>query len=415
MSCKSNTCGPVKWAARQVGIKSDCEVAAAPSGQKYFFDADTVLRGVQSVGYDTNFDQTPIFQLSQGEIYEIVEGIPVVDISINKALDGYCPVYLAATKDADNPTLFGRGAQFANVAISIFPCTLDSAKDEAKATVVFPDVQVGSVGYTFGVDGAFTEDVTLRGNNVIWYNPAGNPGHAAPCPSGGCSPSAQFLADVATIQFDGFNIDNDQRPLPKVQRREDLVFKYDSAAPLDENCMVADPDATILPPEVYGISPSGTNDDEICIQSISISVDLGREDINCLGKRGPQNRSITTPVQVTTTIEVISECGDNVSATEYGVCNNALYGVGSPCANVGTNAPNRTIRVATCDGLRVYTGLRNKVSGVSTQGGNTDGGNMTVTYTFTTFNTLVVMHENDIAPSGTVWWNNRDLYLCNPN
>jgi len=410
MACTPNSCGTVKWAAQQFGIKSYCDVVDAPSGQAYTYTADHVIKGVQSVGFDSNFELTPIFQLSQGEIYETNEGLPQVDISVNKVLDGYTPVYLAATQDSVSPTLFGRAPVKCVPAIAIFPCTVDSATGAPNATVVFPQAQVNSVSYTFGNDGPFTEDVSFIANNVLWSNPAGHPGHDANCPGGGCELSAQFLADIASISFSGFNTTNSESPNPKVQFREDLIFGYDELAPLDLNCMVADPDATVLPPEVYGITASGVNDDDICVNNITISVDLSREEIFCLGTRGPRNRTITTPVTVSTSIEVNSETGDNVSATDYGICEYPAYS-GTLCSNLGINLPNRTIRVATCDGLRVYTGIRNKLVSSSQSGGGTDGSNLTVTYNFQTFNTFTVLHENDVHPSGATWWANRDTWL----
>ena len=52
------------------------------------------------------------------------------------------------------------------------------------------------------------------------------------------------------------------------------------------------------------------------IQNISVSVDLGREEIFELGKRLPFTRYINFPVEVNTEIEVISASGDFVGASE---------------------------------------------------------------------------------------------------
>ena len=115
---------------------------------------------------------------------------------------------------------------------------------------------------------------------------------------------------------------------------------------------------------------------------------------------------MSSTVEVTTDIEVVSASGDMVSATEEGI-----FTTGTTCGDREGNLKNRTIRVATCEGTRVYTGVKNKLSSVNYTGGDTGGGNVSVTYTYTTFNDLTVMHEDDPNGSGSAWWAARDTYL----
>jgi hypothetical protein len=391
----AGTCGGIKWPAQQLNI--------APTSGGFSFDCASAVSGVQSVGLSANFDLTPIFQLSQSEVYETNEALPQIEVTINKALDGAPMVYLVATQDSTSPSLFGRTPCFTNVALSMFPCTLDSASGTPNSVMVTSGVQVGSVSYTFTVDGPATEDVTLLGNNMIWKL---NNGLTHP---GLCSNvNPDFTNQINSISVQGCFAANNASPPSGVQFREDIIYgPVPSGSTSDLNGMVADPDLTILPPDVYGVSASGTNvNADVCVQSISVSVDLNREDINCLGKRNPQNRSITLPVTVTTDIEVISDYGHLVSATDYGVCADST----AQCDNV-SNLSNRTIRIATCDGTRIYTGTKNKLSSVSRTGGDTAGGNLSVTYSYQTFNTLVVMHPNDPNPSAATWWAARSDYL----
>lgn len=419
MPCSTQTCGSLKWPSQQVGVKSQCEVDASAEGQEYNIGAELaasggVLRGIQSIGYDANMDPQAIFQIGQGAIYDTDEGLPTVDVTINKALDGYAPAFLALTKDAVEPTLLARAPTKSNLFVSYFDCTKDSARGTANSTVVFKDLQVTSAGYTFSVDGAFTEDISCTGNNIIWYTQEG-----ANSPIyNGVTLSSEFEALIATISFPGYNADNDQNPNPKVQFKEDLIFTYDptiAASPtgFDENGALKDPDTTILPQEVYGIDVSGLNTAGVCIQSISVSADLSREDLFCLGSRAPSNRTLTLPVQVDTTIEVVSENGGNVSFYENGVYfNDSGYGEADVCSNNALNTTNRTIRVATCAGTRISTGTKNFITGMSTQGASTGGENLAVTYTFRTYNVFTVMHPEDPSPSGSTWWSNRADYLC---
>lgn len=392
-----NTCGGIKWPTQQFGIKN------VGSGN-YAFVCGHMVSGVQAVGMNANFSLEPVFQLTQSEIYELNEGLPQIEVTVNRVLDGSCPTYLMASTDAPNPTLFGRTPCVSVLGLAIFPCTLSSTSGTPNAIVGISGAQVSSVGFTFGVDGPSTEDVTFIANNMIWSNPTGVNGHPGYV---GLSLASGFTTDAATLSFPGCTPGNDDVPRPSVAFREDVLFTHATGLTLDQNDMVGDPDCTILPPDIYGITASGTNESDVPIQSISISVDLNREEINVLGKRGPKNRTITLPVQVNTNVDVTSDTDHFVSAIETGI-----IAVSGDCG-ASQNLINRTIRVATCEGTRLYTGLRNKLLSVSRTGGDTGGGNLSTTYSFQTYNTFVVMHENDLNPSGATWWSNRTAYLVN--
>jgi len=97
--------------------------------------------------------------------------------------------------------------------------------------------------------------------------------------------------------------------------------------------------------------------------------------------------------------------GDQFSATEEGV-----LGGGVQCATNG-NTLDRTIRIATCEGTRIYTGTKNKLTSVGGGGGDTGGGNMTNTYTYQTYSDMTVLHSGDPNGSGAAWWADRGTYL----
>jgi len=397
----ATTCGGIKWPTQQFGIKN------AASAANYEFTCANVVSGVQAVGMNANFDLQPVFQFTQSEIYELNEGLPQIEMTVNRVLDGSCPTYLFASIDAPNPTLFGRTPSKSILGLSIFPCTQDSAESTAFATLGVSGAQVSSIGYNFSVDGPFTEDVSFVANNMIWdqTSVSGHKGYV------GQNLSTRFLADIATLKFSGCNPNNNGTPRDTtvgVAFREDLKFTFDSSYGVDQNGAIKDPDATILPADIYGITSSGTNTSNVPLQSISVSVDLNREDINILGKRGPQNRTITLPIQVNTNIDVTSDYDHMVSAIEDGI----IRATGIGTCLTSRNLINRTIRIASCEGLRIYTGLRNKLLSVSRSGGDTGGGNVTVTYSFQTYNTFVVMHERDLNPSGAAWWASRSTYLA---
>lgn len=351
------------WACEAIGF--------APLGNETYVSA----HGVQSAGITTTFNLEPVFELGQSRLYENIEGVPDVELSMEKVLDGYCPLYLLATRGAPSATLFGRSNAQCIVAMSIFPDTNDSASGQVLSSVVMSGMYANSVSYTFPSEGNCTESVTLIGNEKVWKTPA------------------------QTAFSGGF--DNTDIPyaltLPSggVQRRENVLFNTAGVAGLDSNGQsnaTALTPCTILPRGVAGISPSGTNNlipgstNHFCsISNISVSADFGREAINELGKFAPYCRVINPQVEVTTQIDVISKSGDMVTVTE-----NGYFGAGQ-------NTRTETIKIATQDGLFLDLGTQNRLSSLSETGGDAGGGNRTISYTYSTFNDLTVTHHQDVT------------------
>ena len=141
------------------------------------------------------------------------------------------------------------------------------------------------------------------------------------------------------------------------------------------------------------------------LSSVSVSTDLGREELFELGTRQPYARVVTFPIEVTCDIEMISLSGDMVNAFADGCGSN------DPCTGIVDNLSNQVIRVATCEGTRIYLGTKNKLASVNYGGGDAGGGNVTVTYSYTNFNDMTVMHPQD--PSTGIIWNaaTKDSYL----
>jgi hypothetical protein len=252
----------------------------------------------------------------------------------------------------------------------------------------------GSVSYNFPLEDNFNEELTLVGNHKLWFKGDDH-----------LSDTNDTLA-WDTISMDGEFAGNNDTPAATegVNRRQDLIFSTTDPTGVD---------TTVLPTDVFGISSSGTNNIDndgnysAHLSNISVSADFNREEINELGRKGPYHRSVTFPVEVTCEIEVTSSSGDMVSAVEDGI-----YNTGAGFCDYGGNLVDRTIRLATCEGTRIYLGTKNKLSSVNYSGGDAGGGNVAVTYTYTTFNDLTVLHENDPNGSGATWWANRQDYLA---
>ncbi len=383
----------IYYAIQQVGLRADGEAGA--------FDDDDVLYGVQSVGMSANFPLEEVFQLGHLQPYEYAEmGLPELEVTMQKALDGYPLLYHQATKGDTTvaPTLAGRGKTKTLFGMSIFSDEQEAAEGEPTSLLSASGMYVNSSSFTFSRDGFFTEDITLVGNNRIWASLPDGANPALPTP-------------VFSGQFDA---SEDLSPVGQggVNRRENFLWEHEGTG-LDINGMCNDPNATILPPEVAGISSTGTNDlDEdgqygAHINSISVNVDFNREQIDELGRKGPYCRYIGFPVEVTCEIEATSTSGDLISFTEEGI-----YTTGEGCGADKGNLLNRTIRIATCEGTRIYLGPKNKLQTVSQDGGDAgDGGNVNVTYSFSNWNFYTVLHSGDPHDSGATWWTNSADYL----
>jgi len=394
------------YAIQQVAIKGDDSAQDGGPAGTY-----TVANGVQGVGMTTTFNLDQAFELGQLSIYENIEGVPDIEMTVSKVLDGYALLWHLATIDSSSgvkdatPSLAARSSASAYTAVSIFNDTQDSASGTPVSEVEMSGMFVSSLGYNFPLEDSFTEDVTFVGNNKVWAKDAninvGSPGQW----------SGSSTLDITG----GFPQNNDSPPgSGGVQRRENMQFaKSIKQNGTDTNGMAADPDTTILPPDVFGISSTGMNNKVgnnfvAHISNITVSADLGREELFELGRKGPYTRVVTFPIEVTCEIETTSHSGDMVSATEAGI----LASDDDICKNAD-NLTNRTIRIAVCEGTRVYLGTKNKLASVNYTGGDAGGGNVSVSYSYTNFNDFTVMNPIDPNKSGLAWWEARSTYLIN--
>lgn len=351
----------------------------APSGRW------ELARGVQSVGMTTTFNFEQVFELGQIETYEYVELEPEIEFTIEKVLDGTKPLYFMTTGPRGSTTLTSRTASYkVDVAVPIYSDTQTRATGLPISMVVGSGMYLSSVSYTFPVDGNFTESITLVGNDKIWADyelggdpyptTAGNHGivqtETSPLgfPSG--FSSAWFGDNVVQSGIGAFTtaVGEDATVIGSgVQRREsfDLVCSR-------------------LPTEIPGVSALGelTNLREH-IQTITVSTDLGREDIFELGKKRPFFKFVTFPIEVTCSIEAITSNGDLI---------NAVSREPAACQRVN-NTANQQIKLCLCEGLEINLGSKNRLQSVDWGGGEAGGDNVTVTYNYQNFNDFTVTHE----------------------
>jgi hypothetical protein len=331
-----------------------------------------LLHGVQSVSVNTNFNLEQVFELGQLSIYDNIEQIPEVEVSMEKVLDGYMPMYIAATEGSTAADLAARSTKKCMFWLSLFPDTQTFASGGPQAALKCSGMFPQQISYAFPVDGNFTENMTLIGNDKVWYATPGN----TPLKNTLFGPTVD-----APIS---------QGSSGTVQRRQHLVF----APP--PGVTTTDDRVCTFPTQIPGINSSGfnildaTTGYPVHFQSAEVSTSLGREAINELGRWAPFTRYVTFPIEVTCALTCLDTAGDGISGTEAG---------GQNGASAGSNLINQTIRFRTKEGLFLDLGTRNKIASITYGGGDTGGGNKTITYNFSNYNDLIVKHLQDVNPS----------------
>jgi hypothetical protein len=362
----------IYYAIQQVSLGTGLNAPGQPGSG--LAGSPVAVHGLQTVGITTNFNLAQIYEMGQLSLYQNFENVPDIEVTLNKVLDGYPLLYVLATErgtglqtglTATSADLAGRANTRTDMQLAIYPDTQTSAKNGSLAVVSCSGMYVSSVSYTFPIDGNFTEDVTLVGNDKIW----------------------------STTAITGSFTNNNDSPasVQGVNRRQHLTMA---------NCR--------LPKQIPGISSSGTNDlisgtsgYAVHFQSIKVSCNMGRESIYELGTRQPYYRYINFPVAVTCDFEVMSVSGEWVNATAKGyytgteanptVANDST----DSCAN-RFNLKNEIIFLETCEGTRIGLGSKNKLTSVNYTGGDTGGGNVTMSYSYQNFNDFTVAHSGGL-------------------
>ena len=347
-----------------------------------------VAHGVQSVGVTTNFNLEQAFELGQIQIYENIEGLPDVECTMEKVIDGYPLLYHLASQDAISAGLVGRSKRRADVALGIFSDEQDSVNNgdgngKTQTLVYMSGMYINSISYTVPVDGNSTESITLVGNHKEWF-------------SASASDSEYNTKKKFTVPSNTFGDADGSADYPKaynnkkggVQRRENVVLSK-SIMP---RSMFGNLSGDVLGSEAQGNAVSDGSP-LLHIQNFSTSTDFGREDILEFGRKAPYVRTPTFPIEVSTEIEAIAVSGDFIGAYETG--DPALFSTNAS----GDNTQEEQIVLALQGGTAFDLGTSNRLSSVSYGGGDATGGNATLTYSYTNFNELTVLDSGDPAMS----------------
>lgn len=324
----------------------------------------TPVHGVQSVNMTTTFNLEQVFELGQLDIYENIENLPNIEMTVEKALDGYPLIYHLATSDATSKTLLNRTNRKANIILSIFSDDQDNSSGTPRAQAFCSGMYINSINYTLPVQGNCTESVTFVGNDKLWITSSGQ------------------VWDTTGFAFQGHFNGNDS-PASGIQRRQ--MVKMGNAAANGSVWPTLIAGLTVAGGSGYNVESAGQFGAHI--QDVSISVNLGREDLFELGRRRPYYRYANFPTAVDCTINITaggSNPGDAVNAVSESTA----------------NLSNEPIKVKLTDGTIFDLGYKNKLQSVSYSGGDTGGGVVSISYQFQNFNKLDVTSLSD--PAGMV-------------
>lgn len=310
-------------------------VGIGPHGGALAFER---VRGLQSATITTNYNLEQAYELGMLSLYQNIEGVPDIEVQLEKVLDGASLMFDLATSGRVNNTLIGRANARCNLVLSVHNDTSLSASGTPVAQCLVSGGYASAVSYKAAMDGNATESLTIVANNKTWqaggsYWTPDAPSSESPTAASGIVRRQHVLVEDSTF--------------PKVIRG------VNSSGKLVE-----------IPGSGYAAH----------IQSFSMNCNLGREQLMELGRKSPYFRYVKFPVEITSEFEILSKDGDFTDAIE-------------------TNADqlsNETIIMKFADGTTLDLGTKNKLQSSNYQGGGTDGANRTVTYSFRTFNELTV-------------------------
>lgn len=324
-------------------IKEEGDPAVRTSG------TPLIPGGLQSVGVTTNFNLEKIFQLGQLELYDSIENNPEVEVTLNKVFDGTKPLFLMVMGGASNATsgdLLSLQNNLVSFELFVHPDTGQSTAGQAVSRLQCTGMYASSFTYTFPTDGNATEEVTLVGTNKTWEKD----------PGAGSSVFTQNTTSKATTRRWKFNT------------------------------------ASSVFPTGDGGMPIGSP-----LTNVTVSFDLGREPVYTLGSYEPYMRPVSFPVEISTEITSLGIDGDFLNI------NDVTYACVSQTGNTISYKP---IKFVICgsgenDKLSIDLGEKNKLNSINYSGGDTGGGNVEISYSFTSDNIFKMIASGSFQTDGS--------------
>lgn len=300
------------------------------------------IKGVQEVGYSTDYGQDPVMELGQLEPYQLVENMADIEFSITKVIDGRHSLYLQSVGHDGTGNIVSASNKRTDLYLAIYPDSSTAVSGTSPDALIYASgMYVGSVNYTFPVEGNATEAITLQGNDKIVYGPT---------QYGNMNLNTGFATIAQTPHSPNVN----------VARRQHFQAQ-----------------ASTLPTSVSRAIRGGYGN----IQNINVSLDFSRENLFELGSFRPYFKKPGYPIPVTSDFEVISISGDLLSASgdAANLSNESIKLISD------VNGPN-----GGAGQFQIDLGTRNKLTNVSVNGGGTDGSNASVTYSYQNYNKMLI-------------------------
>ena len=339
----------IYWAIQALGISAEGSDGDTYGSDKAAIASSNFVSGVQSVGITTSFNLEQVFELGQLSLYEDVEEVPDVEVTIERVIDDHKLLYSRCAGDTtvDGKSISGMQNNKVDLWFSLTTDQEDDAGDAAPNHVVWMSgMYMSSASFTFPTDGNLTESVTMVGNHKVWFDTPGASIAGAPTGTSGGTGT--------------------------VQRRQNVRIY----SPTTGTTSIAN-----------DLQSGGAAALTAKISSVSVSVDFGREEINVLGQKLPYYRYVTYPVEVTTEVEVLARGTENVNAKPEtaNVSERAVKFYIEPRGASSGDTPDTNSTIALVD-----VGAKNKLTSVTWGGGDTGGANATITYSYRNFNDLTV-------------------------
>ena len=353
-----------------------------------------VPRGIQSVGFSTSVAFEPMFQLGQTEVYGRMETqSPQVECTISKAIDGSQMLYTTLNGGhaaANNKAPAELASNQVEIALGVYAESVPYASGNTQAAVYCSGMYVSNLQIQLPLDGVATEQLTLVGDTRKWMDST-NPIAA----NLGTSSRGVIGSGSAPSAYQRWTLDTAGSTLP------------------------------------LGVK-------DYPLQSVNVTMAIGREVIQELGTRGKYCRYATFPFEVTSEFEVIAgrhrADADGVSGNDqaivisgydfrnyagYACASATVYDTtsdGTPDALASVDGGeidggyrDQEIKIKLCgastsDHVTIDLGKKNRVTSVNYAGGDTGGGNVTLTYSFQNYNFLQLDGVGTYSTDPTITW-----------
>ena len=127
-----------------------------------------VVKGLQSVGMSSTFTLDQVFEMGQIEIYENIEEVADIEVTLEKAIDGNKLIYDLASSGKCKTDVVASTKERSDVYVAIFDDGLSHATGVPRSVCFNSGMFTSSVAYNYSIDGTATESVTLVGNERFW-------------------------------------------------------------------------------------------------------------------------------------------------------------------------------------------------------------------------------------------------------